>query len=420
MKCLKCGKTFGRTDRYESHLKKCSTPKGFKCKYCGKIFHQKCRYEAHVEKATKCVECPQTFCSRIMLERHRRTDHEGQGLVFEHEQNESICPDSGHSQTQAYQDFVAANYNKIGSFVNNSTNRKVVNREIPANYTYTNLKDLLNEIRNQETTAFKINLGFGSILYDIVNKTYRYYYVSSNHLLFAHAFTISTYADMDNFYEKILALDLANNYYMKRPSSSWTLVSLPNIEIQIFRLRNIPIGAPIQLPDFIKNKRAIIGLTRDNCHGHLYDDNLCLFRAIAYHKKKTLKGLETLTNELLDEAEQVTQNTFEKGVEVNSLAEIEMCFGVNINVYKLQENGNAEVVRLSNLNFKDVINLNIYENHFSYIKNMKSYTKKYQCNNCNRVLNRGGHLKRHVNTCNQEQSEIYRGGIYSNSSKENQ
>ena len=46
-----------------------------------------------------------------------------------------------------------------------------------------------------ETRAFKTNLGFASMLFGTVNETYRYY-VSTNHLLFDRAFTITRRRDM--------------------------------------------------------------------------------------------------------------------------------------------------------------------------------------------------------------------------------
>ena len=216
------------------------------CERCNQSFDRQSRLDIHNERATnnECDDCPRIFCNRILLERHRRTVHVAGGgipIMEEHTQNEAICPDSGHSQTSEYQEVLDEHYNKIHSSTENSDTKKTINKQLTPTFTYNDLKKLLTEIRNEENTAFKINIGFGSVLYDIVNKTYRYFYVSSNQLLFERAFTVSTYADMNDFYAKILSLDLANNYYMKRPSSSWVLAGLPNVEIRIFRLNGVPI-----------------------------------------------------------------------------------------------------------------------------------------------------------------------------------
>ena len=58
---------------------------------------------------------------------------------------------------------------------------------------------------------------------------------------------------MAYFLNKIVPLDLAEKYYFQRHSSAWVLVGLPNIEIQVMRIRGVPIGAGVQLPAHVVN-----------------------------------------------------------------------------------------------------------------------------------------------------------------------
>ena len=60
--------------------------------------------------------------------------------------------------------------------------------------------------------------------------------------LFDHAVTIARVGDIDQLMKKILNSDLVNNYYMSRPSSSWTMAGLPNIQLSIFYLQRTLIG----------------------------------------------------------------------------------------------------------------------------------------------------------------------------------
>ena len=82
-----------------------------------------------------------------------------------------------------------------------------------------------------------------------------------------------------------------------------------------------------------------------------------------------------------------------------------------INVYSLQEDKMAKTVRISNRDYKvdDVMHLNLYENHFSYIKKFKSHAKKIQYLNCTRILNQACHLQRHVKKCQTEVKEVFKG-----------
>ena len=58
------------------------------------------------------------------------------------------------------------------------------------------------------------------------------------------------------------------------------------------------------------------------------------------------------------------------------------------------------------------MHLNLYENHFSFIKKFESYAKKFTCKLCDRVFDRADNLKRHSKECCTEQEEIYVGGKF--------
>ena len=130
---------------------------------------------------------------------------------------------------------------------------KKVNKELSPTFTYGDLKEMLNDIMRKETGAFRINLGFASMLYHTIDKIYRYFYISSNQYLFDKAYTISNHKDMRDFFNKIMSLDIANQYYLNRPSSGWVVAGRPNLEINIMPIHSIPIGVGMfELPGYIK------------------------------------------------------------------------------------------------------------------------------------------------------------------------
>ena len=118
----------------------------------------------------------------------------------------------------------------------------IINKKIDPEFTYKDLEKVIQDIYNTQTTSFKLNLAFGFILFDTINSVFRYYYNSTNNLLFEKAITISDRQDLDDLMKKIVNLDLATNYYLKKPSSSWVMAGLTNLEIQIFDLKDTPIG----------------------------------------------------------------------------------------------------------------------------------------------------------------------------------
>ena len=110
----------------------------------------------------------------------------------------------------------------------------------------------------KEVSAFKINLGFGVILYNTVHQIYKYFYVSNNSYLFEKSITISNRTDMEKFFEKIKDLNIAEKYFYQRPTSSWVIAGVPNVEIKMYRIRSIPIGTGfVTLPKHIRNSRSI-------------------------------------------------------------------------------------------------------------------------------------------------------------------
>jgi hypothetical protein len=51
------------------------------------------------------------------------------------------------------------------------------------------------------------------------------------------------------------------------------------------------------------------------------------------------------------------------------------------------------------LTFEDTMNLNLYEDHFSYGSDMEKYSHSYPCLKCDRLWKHVGTLYRHERTC---------------------
>ena len=114
---------------------------------------------------------------------------------------------------------MAMHMNKIRDSRDERNVHIFLNKQITPAFTYQYLQNLIYETAMERGTVFKINLGFGFILYHLVDKEFKYFYISSNTLLFDIAYTISKRSDVNVLMEKIIDLDLTTSYYMKRPSS---------------------------------------------------------------------------------------------------------------------------------------------------------------------------------------------------------
>ena len=235
----------------------------------------------------------------------------------------------------------------------NRTDWKKMNIQIQPNFSYADLRSILDEVMADENgKSFKINLGFGCMLFHTINRVFRYYYVSTNHFLFSRSITISSHTDMSDFFNKISGLDIANRYYMQRPSSGWVLAGVPNLEIRIYRLHNIPIGAGTELPAYITKSKSIIGLTHHKSKNYRYEDNFCLFRCLALYFGASITGLEKTALSYKERLEEATSKDYNNGVTLDDLEEVEDLFEVSIHVYSLQENKSAELLGFLKRNMK--------------------------------------------------------------------
>ena len=126
--------------------------------------------------------------------------------------------------------------NEIDDHTKKKTHYEIINKKIDASFTYKDLNDLLVDIYSKHKNAFKVNIGFGFILYNPHTGESKYFYVSSNNMLFEHAVVIHNRKGLTNLMKRIISMDLATTYYFMRPTSNWTMAGLINLEIRIFNL----------------------------------------------------------------------------------------------------------------------------------------------------------------------------------------
>ena len=105
------------------------------------------------------------------------------------------------------------------------------------------------------------------------------------------------------------------------------------------------------------------------------------------------------------------------GVTLDDLHKVESKFETNVVVYQLVEIDNgktvAELVRRSLCQFTDTMYLNLYETHFSYIRDINMYCHSYRCQKCGDSLWKCPYdLHRHELTCEGGIRRVYKGGVY--------
>ena len=271
---------------------------------------------------------------------------------------------------------------------------------------------------DQQTTAFKINCSYGFVLREKQSGRLRYYHSSNNCCgrLLEEPSLITNRDDFDRFLARIAESDILQSTITQRPNSDWVCEHVTNVTFFLNKILQHPIGCVgIDLPDYVTNNKAVVGLEKDG-HGVIYRDNLCLFRCLALQKGCDVRRLEATVATLYAEYTDTAVNDF-VGVTLDELDEVETTFKTNVVGYKLEEIGDgkttAELVRRSTDKYPDTMYINLYETHYSYIHDIGMYCHSYRCRKCgNSLWKTQQHLLRHERTCEAGINRMYKGGVY--------
>ena len=158
-------------------------------------------------------------------------------------------------------------------------------------------------------------------------------------------------------------------------------------------------------------------MKKDKNNTNLYKDSLCFFHCLAIGKfGKTYHNCNKKAKELFQEYcnhFKVKPKTF-KGVELDEFPELKKYFEVQLFAMILKEDGSAKTLYLSQASFSTKIYMNVYQNHLSYIKDIKMYSKQYICNRCDKVFVGMRNLNKHQSKCDGTVKYVFPGGVYKN------
>jgi hypothetical protein len=108
-----------------------------------------------------------------------------------------------------------------------------------------------------------------------------------------------------------------------------------------------------------------------------------------YNQWRLFKGVNVLPEDCYEYRE----------LQLHELAEFEKCFKVRIGVYELLQNGAVIPHYRPESAFEDIMYLNLFEHHLSFVTDFKVYAKKFQCLMCQRHFNQSYLIKRHLKSC---------------------
>ena len=284
------------------------------------------------------------------------------------------------------------------------------------------MEDTLRRIFWDQTKRFKINMSYAFILRNKVTGEYRYFHSSNNCCgrYLEEPCLITSRDDFDQFLKDVQQRDVLEWTQKQRPGSAWVSQLVTNVTVFVNRILDHPIGTPNRsIPRHIKKNKGIITL-ETNKDGERYNDGLCLFRCLALHRGCSARALETWVGCLYDVYGEEIDIAHFPGVSMIDLLRFEDAFQVNVTVFQLIESrgpaGNvtwvSEVVRRSLCRYPESLNVNLHENHFSYIKDICMYCQSYRCSKCDSLWKSHTRLLRHERTCESTSKRVYPGGVF--------
>ena len=203
----------------------------------------------------------------------------------------------------------------------------------------------LGELIDEQTTAFKVNLGYGFILMEKQSGRFKYYHSSCNccDRYLEESALITNRADFDSFLERIHESDILQWAITQGPNSDWVCVLVTNVKNFVNRILQKPIGCvDINLPTYVKRNKAVIGLEKDH-HSAVNRGNMCLFCCLALYLTREAAALYA---EYSDE-----DVHYFTGITLDDLYRVETNFKTNVCVHKLvetlEETTTAELERRS-------------------------------------------------------------------------
>ena len=148
-----------------------------------------------------------------------------------------------------------------------------------------------------------------------------------------------------------------------------------------------------------------------------YNNNLCLFRALALHLHGTQR-LEEETSKLfslfINKTDGLSRNQIQ-GVHMNDIPTVEDLLTLNILLYDIGiVDGNivGELARRSVQKYENTVRLLRYNNHICYVNNINAVFQSFRCPNCDTFFNRPFNLERNLSTLSERVKNFYSRNVY--------
>ena len=421
--CEHCG-TQVTTNNIVRHKNRCSAGTLF-CTQCPKIstlsqndlnYHLAKKYSVPTLSITyKCKFCHAAFLGFYALRQHKNNQHGTQlGFGANNIDVEDIVGDVDDQSLR--EELESCTYFLTDTEMENGRHR--VFHFAMSSFDMSLLNDKLDYVFKGLKCAAKVNLAFGFVLKNIEDGMCRYFHAHENNNIMERTKLVCTKADMSNLKHRMQKMDIVDLCTRERANTKWKFYKLTNLTFFASLLKDVPMGCKdTVLPEPVLKNHNV------NCHNferktrQPYNDNLCLFRALALHlhgNKKLEEETSKIFNLFLNNSEEEVVSKFQ-GVHLNDIPKVEDFLQLNIALYDIDFVVGeliGELCRRSIQKFESSVKLLRYNNHICYVNNINALFKAFRCTMCETFFSKTGNLERHLVTCSDRVEQIYPKNIY--------
>ena len=333
-------------------------------------------------KTYKCKLCYAEFPGFYALRQHKNSQHGTQiGFRASNIDVEEIVRDvddqSLSEQLQSCKHFLVDSEMQKGR---HSVFNFAVN-----NVTAQVIEEKLDCVLDKLKCVAKPNLALGFILKNIEGGKFRYFYAHENNTLMEQSKLVSNKDDMAKLKGILKKTDVIDSCTKERSNTKWRFFKLTNLTIFAALLNDIPMGCKdAVLPEFLLKNHTVNCLTFEKNTRKPYNDNLCLFRAIALHlhgNERLEEETSKLFNLFLVNSTNLDPLKFQ-GVCMDDIPSVEDIVGINIFIYDIDLFDGEIVGQLARRSIKKYeknIHLVRYNSHICYVDNINALLKAFHC-----------------------------------------
>ena len=213
-------------------------------------------------------------------------------------------------------------------------------------------------------------------------------------------------------------MDIVDLCTRERANTKWKFYKLTNLTVLAALLKDVTMGCKDSvLPEPLLKNQNVNCLTIEKNTRKPYNDNLCLFRAVALHlfgNDRLEEETSKIFNLYLNNCGEADPSKFQC-VHMTDIPKVGEMLQLIIFLYDIDfVDGEliGELARRSIQKFEKSVKLLHYNNHICYVGDMNSFFKSFRCSSCDTFFSMTGKLERNLITCSERVKHIYPKNVY--------